>query len=160
MIAEIWPPSRCLHSPDTREDEERKKERQRIAYSCSAPTQSPPKLRASGHGDSMLWLTSGAREDCVRGVCVYCVWMSEVQIRETYITCLRFAVFAWLLFQSSQTEHSQALNVFETSEWIKDVVHFCPYVSVSGLQWQSWKRIVCREPSKEQLSESPRAWHR
>lgn len=31
---------------------------ERMTYSCSAPTQSPPRLSASGHGHNILWLTS------------------------------------------------------------------------------------------------------
>ncbi len=42
---------------------------------------------------------------------MYCVWMSEGQIKETYITCLKPAVFTLLLFQATQTEHLQAMNV-------------------------------------------------
>lgn len=92
-MAEIWPPSRCLHSPDTEEDEEGQEERgrlgERITCSCSAVTQSPPRLRASGHGDNILWLTLGPGVAFMRGICVHCVWMREGQIEETYITCLR-----------------------------------------------------------------------
>lgn len=75
VMAEIWPPSWCLHSPDTGEYEERKKARgrlgERITYSCSAATQSPPRLKASGHGDNILWLTLGPRVDFMGGcLCV------------------------------------------------------------------------------------------
>lgn len=36
------------------------------------------------------------------GVCVYCVWMSEGQIKETYITCLK----AWCLRLAFVLGHS------------------------------------------------------
>lgn len=47
----------------------------------------------------------------MRGVCVYCMWMSEGQIKETYITCLRPAVLTLLLFQSTQAKHLQTPNI-------------------------------------------------
>lgn len=69
----------------------------------------------------------------MRGVCVYCVWMSEGQIKETYIICLKPAVFALLLFQSTQTEHLQRINVLVNNQrrGIKDLVHFYVYLSVA-----------------------------
>lgn len=105
---------------------ERERDRgERMTYSCSAPTQSPPRLSASGHGHNILWLTSWFRVDFIWGVCVYCAWMSEGQMKETYITCFRPAA---LLSQSTQTEHFQTMIVLLANNKrreIKNVVRFC-----------------------------------
>lgn len=51
-------------------------DRVRITYSCSAAAQSPPRLRASGHGHSILWLTSEFRVVFMRGVAsIVCGWV-------------------------------------------------------------------------------------
>lgn len=76
-MAEIWPPSRCLHSPDTEEDEEGQEERgrleERITCSCSAVTQSPPRPRASGHRDNIMAYIRAWSSFFERYLCVLCV---------------------------------------------------------------------------------------
>lgn len=63
-MAEMWPPSGCLHSPDTWEDEEKKRGEERdrgreLLTAAALETKSPSRRRASGHGHNKLWLTLG-----------------------------------------------------------------------------------------------------
>lgn len=77
--------------------ERRNQRDRRITSSCSAATQSPPKQTEG------LWARRQRNGTNIRGleeICVHCGWMSEGQIKETYITCLKSSVFALLLFQA------------------------------------------------------------
>lgn len=94
----------------------------RITSSCSAATQSAPKktegLRARRQ-------RNGTNIRGLEKICAHCGWMSEGQIKETYITCLKSAVFALLLFQvhSDRTFTRGFLKTTRAGR-IEDVVRF------------------------------------
>lgn len=102
--------------------ERRNQRDMRITSSCSAATQSPPK-KTEG-----LWARRQRNGTNIRGlekICAHCGCMSEGQIKEAYITCLKSAVFALLLFQV-QSDRTFTRGFLKTTRArrIEDVVRF------------------------------------